>query len=86
MQMVNIQSGAWLMEAYHKKNALGPFRFLNEMPLQTNHGRLLQYADNIALICMGISLGEVHQCLTEDLQSTVSSWIRLSRMKLKFIN
>ena len=65
-------------------SALGPLLFLiyvNEMPMQVSHGKLLQYADDTALICTGTSIGEVHQCLTDDLWS-LSSWIKLSRMKL----
>ena len=65
-------------------SALGPLLFLiymNEMPSQVSHGRLLQYADDTALICSGIDLAEVHRGLTEDLQS-LSAWIAQSKMKL----
>ena len=51
------------------------------MPSQVSHGRLLQYADDTALICSGIDLAEVHCGLTEDLQS-LSAWIARSKMKL----
>ena len=44
-------------------SALGPLLFLiyvNDMPLQVSHGKLLQYADDTALICSGTDLAEVH--------------------------
>ena len=65
-------------------SALGPLLFLiymNEMPSQVRHGRLLQYADDTALICSGADFAEVHHGLTEDLQS-LSAWIARSKMKL----
>ena len=65
-------------------SALGPLLFLtyvNEMPSQVCYGKLLQYADDIALICSSTDFAEVHQCLTEDLQS-LSAWITQSKMKL----
>ena len=51
------------------------------MPSQVSHGRLLQYADDTALICSGIDFAKAHRCLTEDLQS-LSAWITQSKMKL----
>ena len=67
-------------------SALEPLLFLiymNEMPSQVSHGKLLQYADDTALdlICSGTDFAEVHRCLTEDLQS-LSAWITQSKMKL----
>ena len=46
-----------------------------------NHGKLLQYADDTALICSGTDFAEVHRCLTEDLHS-LSTWLTQSKMKL----
>ena len=51
-----------------QRSALGLLFFLiymNEIPSQLSHGRLLQYAYDTALICSGTDFGEVHQCLTE---------------------
>jgi len=44
-------------------SALGLLLFLNymnDMPSQVKHGKLLQYADDTALICLGTSTEEVH--------------------------
>ena len=68
-------------------SALGPLLFLiyvNEMPSQVSHGRLLQYADDTALICSGIDFAEAHRRLTEDSQS-LSAWITQSKMKLNLV-
>jgi len=54
---------------------------MNGMPSQVKHGKLLQYADDTALICSGTSVDDVHKCLTEDLQS-LCLWIKQSKMKL----
>ena len=46
-------------------SALGPLLFLiymNEMPSQVSHGKLLQYADDTALICSGTDFAEIHRC------------------------
>ena len=65
------------MVRYHRAVLWGLLLFLiyvNEMPSQVCHGKLLQYADDTALICLGTDFAKVHQCLTEDLQS-LSVWI-----------
>ena len=52
-------------------SALGPLLFLvyvNDMPSQIKHGKLLQYADNTALICSGSNQDIAHQHLSEDLK------------------
>jgi len=49
--------------------------------MQVCHGKLLQYADDTALICSGTDFGEAYKCLTEDLQS-LSTRITQSKMKL----
>ena len=49
-------------------SALGVLLFLiymNEMPSQVSHGKLLQYSDDTTLICSGTDFAEVHRCLTE---------------------
>ena len=52
-------------------SALGPLLFLvyvNDMPSQIiKHGRLLQYADDTALLCLDATPGDVHRLLSEDL-------------------
>ena len=51
-------------------SALGPLLFLiyvNGMSSQIIHGRLLQYANDTALICTGPSLDKVHEYLSQDL-------------------
>ena len=55
--------------------------YTNEIPSQVSHRKLLQYAYDTALICSGTNFAEVHQCLTEDLQS-LSAWITQSKMKV----
>ena len=65
-------------------SALWPLLFLiyvNDMPSQVSHGKLLQYADDTALICSGTDFAEVHRCLTEDLHS-LSAWLTQSKKKL----
>ena len=64
-------------------SALGPLLFLvyiNEMSSQVIHGKLLQYADDTALICTGPSLEIVRECLSQDL-SHLLSWIKQSKMR-----
>ena len=51
------------------------------MPSQVSHGKLLQYADDTALICSGTDFAEVHRCITEDLHP-LSAWLTQSKMKL----
>ena len=56
-------------------SALGPLLFLvymNDLSLQMTGGTLLQYADDIALICSGSTLDVVHQCLSDDLSCLLS--------------
>ena len=45
------------------------------------HGKLLQYADDTALICSGVDQDVVHQYLSEDLKH-LDVWIRQSKMQL----
>lgn len=63
-------------------SALGPLLFLiyvNNMPLQVQHGSLLQYADDTCLICCGNTHHDVAQMLSEDLKY-LSGWIVNSKM------
>jgi len=65
-------------------SALGPLLFLvymNDMPSQIYFGKLLQYADDTALICTGVDYFEVQRQLSEDLK-LLSEWLSLSRMQL----
>ena len=65
-------------------NALGPLLFLvyvNDMPLQISNGRLLQFADDTALICSGSSFGEVALCMNDQLVH-LCGWITQSKMQL----
>jgi len=66
-------------------SALGPLLFLvyvNGMSSQTIDGRLLQYADNTALIiCTGSSVDEVYKYLSQYL-SNLLIWIKQSKMQL----
>ena len=65
-------------------SALGPLLFLvymNDMPSQVHNGKLLQYADDTALICTGGDYCEVHNHVTTDLQH-ISNWITSSKMQL----
>ena len=65
-------------------SALGPLLFLvyvNDMPSQIRHGKLLQYADDTALICSGINQDIAHQHLSEDLEQ-LARWIEQSKMRL----
>ena len=54
---------------------------MNNMSSQIVHGRLLQYADDAALICSGPTIDDVHKQLLEDL-SKLSIWIQQSKMQL----
>ena len=67
-------------------SALGPLLFLiyvNNMPLQVQHGSLLQYADDTCLICCGDSHHSVAHMISEDLES-LSGWIVNSKMLINF--
>ena len=51
-------------------SALGPLLFLvymNSMTSQVVNGTLLQYVDDTALICSGLTFDAVQKCLSEDL-------------------
>ena len=68
-------------------SALGPLLFLiyvNNMPLQVQHGSLMQYADDTCLICYGNTYHDVDEMLCEDLKS-LSSWITNSKMLINVI-
>ena len=49
------------------------------MPLQVQHGSLMQYVDDTCLICYGNTHHDVDRMLCEDLKS-LSSWITNSKM------
>ena len=51
------------------------------MPSQIRHRKLLQYADDTALICSGINQDIAHQYLSEDLVQ-LAKWIEQSKMRL----
>ena len=59
--------------------------YVNDMPSQVKHGRLLQYtdarADDTALLCSDASARDVHQMLSEDLLC-LTHWISQSKMWL----
>ena len=53
-------------------SALGPLLFsiyVNNMPLQVQHGSLLQYADDTCLICCGDSHHSAARMISKDLES-----------------
>ena len=63
-------------------SALGPLLFLvymNNMPSQVHNGKLLQYADDTALICTGEDYCKVHIHVTTDLQY-ISNWIKMQNI------
>ena len=65
-------------------SALGPLLFLiyvNEMSAQVTNGKLLQFADDTALICSGTTQAVVQQNMSNDL-SQLAIWIRNSKMQL----
>ena len=65
-------------------SALGPLLFLvyvNAMPSLVKYGRLLQFADDTTLICVGDNRAEVQWKLEHDLQLLLD-WINSSRIKL----
>ena len=64
--------------------ALGPLLFLvnvNAMPPVVKFGKLLQFADDITLICSGSDIDTVKKQLSHVL-ALLSDWISSSRMKL----
>ena len=66
-------------------SVLGPPLFLvyvNDMPLQVENGDLVQFADDICIICSGRTHKEVSEILCNDLCS-LSSWT-IHRFKLSF--
>ena len=68
-------------------SALGPLLFLvyvNAMPSLVRYGRLLQFADDTTLICIGGNRTEVQWKLEHDLKLLLD-WMNSSRMKLNFI-
>ena len=65
-------------------SALGPLLFLiyvNDMPLQVQHGSLLQFSDDTCLICSGDDHAQVQDFLCSDLSSLVR-WIATGRMQV----
>jgi len=65
-------------------SAFGPLLFLvymNEMAHHVKYNRLLQYADDIVLICSGIHCQDVHQQLSEDLK-LLWSWVESSKKRI----
>jgi len=60
---------------------------MNNLSSQIVCGSLLQYADNTALMCSGLTLNMhmVHQQLSDDL-SHLLSWVKQSKMQLNIEN
>ena len=64
--------------------ALGPLLFLiyvKEMFAQVTYGKLLQSADDTALICSGMTQAVVRQYMSIDL-SQLAVWIKNRKMQL----
>ena len=55
------------------------------MPLQVQHGSLLQYADDTCLICCGNTHHDVAQMLSKDLKS-LPGWIANGKMLINIKN
>ena len=65
----------------HAKSPLLFLIYMNDMAQHVRHGTLLQFADDIAIICFGGDCHYVHQQISEDLLAA-SNWIVSSKMKL----
>ena len=57
------------------------FVYVNAIPPLVKYGRLLQFADDTTLICLGAAHDEV-QCRLEYNLGLLFSWINSSKMKL----